>query len=179
MKEHRVSSRYAKALTTLALEQNIEAKIVEDKDHILQVLEISKELRNALDSPIVNSEKKKAILKDLFEGDIDELTMHFLLLVEEKNRENIIADIFAEFTESYNKRHNILPVTVYSAGVLSDDIKSKTIARIEKITGMKALPDYKIDPEIIGGIQIRYKDLIFDASVKSRLDKLGKALRAA
>jgi len=30
MKEHRVSSRYAKALTDVALEQSLESKVVED-----------------------------------------------------------------------------------------------------------------------------------------------------
>ncbi len=179
MREHRVSSRYARALTTLALEQNIEDRVVEDKDYILAVMNLSRELRVMLASPVVSSFKKKQILKELFESKVSELMMHFLLLVEEKNREDIIRDIFEEFEKDYNIRHNKLPVKIFSAIELTEDVKTKTVKRMAEITGKTIIPEFIIDESIIGGITILYNDLFIDASVKSQLEKLHSSLKAA
>ncbi len=179
MREHRVSSRYARALSTLALEKNMEEKVVEDKDYILGVMSVSRELRVMLASPVVSSFKKKQILKELFESKVSELMMHFLLLVEDKNREDIIRDIFEEFEKDYNIRHNKLPVKIFSAVELTEDIKSKTVTRIAEITGKTIIPEFTIDKSILGGITMLYDDLFIDASVKSQLEKLHSSLKAA
>lgn len=178
MREQRVSSRYAKALSVLALEQGIEEDIVADKNYILRSLASSRELRTTLNSPIISSYKKKAILKELFESEVSTLMMNFLLLVEDKNRENILSNILEEFTKDYNIRHNQVPVVINSAYELSDEMKDKTVSRMNEITGMTILPEFKLDANIIGGITIRYDDYIFDASVKSQLEKLHRSLLA-
>ena len=100
-------------------------------------------------------------------------------LVEDKNREGIIRDIFQEFEAAYNIRHNKLPVKIFSVHQLSDDIQTKIVERVAKITGKTIMPKFLIDKSIIGGITLLYDDLFIDASVKSQLEKLHRSLRAA
>ncbi|OYT14437.1 MAG: ATP synthase F1 subunit delta [Bacteroidetes bacterium 4572_77] len=96
-----------------------------------------------------------------------------------KSREAILVDIFNEFTNIYNNRHNILPITISSAYEMNEEEQQKIVARIADITGKTILPVYKIDKTIIGGLSIAYDNLIIDASIKSQLKKLHRSLLAA
>lgn len=176
MREQRVSSRYAKALTDLAIENKIEFDIKNDLDLIKKAVNESRELLNYINSPIIRSFKKKEVFTELFSPKIHNITMMFLKLLAEKGRESLVFDIIEEFNIEFNIRHKRLPVEIMSANDLSEDIKTKTIEKIESITGMTVLPTYTLDKSIIGGLMIRYADIIFDASIKSKLNNLHSVL---
>ena len=46
-------------------------------------------------------------------------------------------------------------------------------------TGLRVTMERRVDPAIIGGVVLRVRDRIVDASVRRRLDLLGRDLRAA
>jgi F-type H+-transporting ATPase subunit delta len=48
--------------------------------------------------------------------------------------------------------------------------------RIEKATGLKARIDARVDPAIIGGLVLRARGVLLDASVKRELDEIHRAL---
>jgi F-type H+-transporting ATPase subunit delta len=61
-----------------------------------------------------------------------------------------------------------------------DEAQRKAIGqRLEELTGEKVQLDEVVDPDLIGGIAVRIGDQLYDASVRSRLERLRARLTAA
>ena len=62
-------------------------------------------------------------------------------------------------------------------------IDDKTADKIQKqlaaATGLAVVVDRTVDPTILGGVVLRVRDRLVDASLRRRLDLLGRDLRAA
>jgi len=72
----RIASRYAKSLLDLATEQGKVDKVLEDMKTFNEAA-AQRDFELVLKSPIIKSDKKQAILKEIFGGQFDELTMIF------------------------------------------------------------------------------------------------------
>ena len=66
MSSYNISTRYANALMALATEKNILKEVADDMQLVFNGIAGSKELRTILKSPVINPEKKEAILNSIF-----------------------------------------------------------------------------------------------------------------
>ena len=73
MIESKVARRYAKSLFGLALERNVADVIYKDMELVHATCAVSRELVALLRNPIVQSDKKAAILKALFGSKVNEM----------------------------------------------------------------------------------------------------------
>ncbi len=174
MSVFRISYRYANSLMLLAEEKDILKKISDDADLIFNTLYASKELRAVLKSPVVKSTDKKALLEKIFQNKISSDTESFINFVVEKNREDILFDIFKEFLVLVDKKNGVVKAKVVSAIDLNDQIKQKMVVDLEKKTNKKIAANYHVDPNVIGGFIVRIEDTVYDASVKNQLNLLRK-----
>ena len=67
-------------------------------------------------------------------------------------------------------------VTVESAAALADGEKDNITNSLRKKHGDDLNFEYKVTPDLLGGLRIQVGDNVFDSSVKSRLDRLANAL---
>ncbi|MFP4369022.1 MAG: ATP synthase F1 subunit delta [Candidatus Kapaibacterium sp.] len=176
MTEHRVSSRYAKALLDIAKEQKATDDVYNDLKAVQRIIGSSRELENMLHSPVVHHWQKKKVFEEVFKDIIGEITMKFLSLLADKGREFLIKDIIAEYEQLYNRLNNRLPIGISSAIELNDDLKEKVLAKFRDYTGKTLLPEYHVDESLKGGIKVRVGDLVFDASVSRQLEQLRQRL---
>jgi len=176
MNEKKVSSRYAKAIYGLAKENNLQDEILKDFSLIMKTINDSKELGTLVDSPIVSSDKKFIIFKEIFGDSISKISFDFIKLLCKKARENLIADIAIEFELIYNEANNRLPVIIYSAVELDEDAKKQIQAKLTEWTKKTILSEYKVDISLKGGLKIKISDWLFDASIQNQLEKLKIAL---
>lgn len=176
MNEKKVSSRYAKAIYGLAKQNNQQDSILADFHLIVSTTEQSRDLKKLLESPIVDSNKKLDILKEIFSNSVSELTMHFLKLLTEKSRESLFEAIALEFEELYNIEHNKLPVTIYSAVSLDELAQNEIQQKLAAWTKKSIIPNYELDESIRGGLKVKINDWVFDASIQNQLKKLRKVL---
>jgi F-type H+-transporting ATPase subunit delta len=176
MNEQRVSSRYARALLETAREEGLSDKILADLEDVRNTINQSHELRAMTLSPVIQFWRKKKIYQELFESRLHKLTLNFIMLLTEKNRENLIPDICFQYEAQYNELNNILPIEIDSAVELPEKIKEKIVDKIGKRTNKKIIPDYKIDTALKGGVLIKINDWVYDASVKNQLEILFKKL---
>ena len=119
MSIHRIASRYAKSLVDLAVEQNKLERIKEDVSTFKEVTKI-RDFYLLLKNPIVKTEKKAAIVKQLFEGKYDELTLAFLDILIRKGREAHLPEIAEEFLIQYKHIKHISSVKVTTAKPLTE-----------------------------------------------------------
>src|SRR4051812_20488466 len=102
-----VASRYAKSLLDLAVEKGQLDAVYADMLQIKEIAGNSKDFINFLNSPIINSDKKIAALKAVFEGKLSAMTSGFLTIVTSKRREAVIPQMAESFIEQYRTHKHI------------------------------------------------------------------------
>jgi F-type H+-transporting ATPase subunit delta len=66
-------------------------------------------------------------------------------------------------------------VTVESAVALDDETRQRVVAGLANQYGPDLVVQYKITPELLGGLRIRVGNDVFDGSVQGRLERLANA----
>src|ERR1035437_4629020 len=107
MKGTRAAVRYAKALKELALEQSVLEKVYDDMKLISSVCQNNHDFAVVLNSPIIKTDKKQAILKEVFQGKICKLTEYFIHILAAKRRESYLEAITIEFVKQYKEHKKI------------------------------------------------------------------------
>lgn len=176
MTEQRVSSRYATAILETAKLDKLEDKIYEDLNYVSKVINVSKDFKTVLKSPIIYHWQKKNIFKDLFEEKISPLAFKFMLLLIDKKREALLDSIIKNYFAKYDELKNRLRVDVVSASELDDSIKSKINTKLEEYTKKTIICNFRINKDLKGGLQIQIDDWVFDASIKTQLELLRQRL---
>jgi F-type H+-transporting ATPase subunit delta len=74
------------------------------------------------------------------------------------------------------RRRGLLEATVTSAAPLDEEERAALAARLRAMTGQDVETQERIDPTLLGGIQIRMGDRLMDGSVRGRLERLRASL---
>lgn len=178
MTNQQVATRYAKSLLDLALERNELAAIKGDVDSLIE-MGSNRDLAMVLESPVINSTKKKAIFTELLDkAGVSELTKTFVSVLITKGREADLIGILDAFDEQYKTLNKITTVYITSAVELSEENKNaiteqlkaagKTEANVELLT--------RVDPAILGGFILEFDGKVYDASVAHKLNEIKKTL---
>jgi F-type H+-transporting ATPase subunit delta len=129
-------------------------------------------------SPYFSSAEKRDGLTKVLDGAEPEL-INFLELLAEKHRVPVIYRIERQFDALWKKENKRLGVTVTSAVELDPEIAKRIGAEIEKQTGNKVELESRVDTDIIGGLVLQVGNMVLDASIRNRLDKLRKNIAQA
>jgi F-type H+-transporting ATPase subunit delta len=140
-----------------------------DRDRNLQVF---------LFSPYLSSNDKKEGLRRAVTGAEPEFS-NFLELLVEKGRMPDVFRIRKEFDELWKKANRRLDVTVTSAIELDPAVVGRIGEEVERQTGEKIDLSSEVDGEILGGIVLRVGNMVLDASIRTRLEKLRKSVASA
>lgn len=171
MRLSRASSRYAKAILSLAIDENKAVAVNEDMKNILVTISNNKELRNFLSSPLVKEEQKRGGLRQIFK-DAGDVTMKTFDLLVDNKRTDILLDVATSYIvlfEDMNKREI---ATVTTAVAISADLEMKVLARAKELAGKEVTLEKIVDPSILGGFVLRVGDKEINASVNNKLGEL-------
>ncbi|EMR01816.1 ATP synthase F1 subunit delta [Cesiribacter andamanensis] len=170
--ESRVASRYAKSLLDLAVERGELEAVQQDMQLLHTTIRQNRQFELLLTNPIIRSDKKKAVLTALFRGKISLMTGKFLEIISNKNREDVLPGIAAEFLRQYRSYKGITRAQVITTFPLSPELRSRFMAIVAEITGNQVELEEKIDKDLIGGYVLRIGDRQIDESLKSKLEEL-------
>jgi len=137
-----------------------------------------RELQVFLFSPYLSSQDKKEGLARAITGAEPEF-VNFLELLVEKGRMPEVFRIRREYDELWKKANRRLDVTVTSAIELDPSVVGKIGEEVERQTGEKVELSSEVDNEILGGIVLRVGNMVLDASIRTRLEKLRKSVASA
>jgi F-type H+-transporting ATPase subunit delta len=129
-------------------------------------------------SPYFSSAEKVDGLKKALDGAEPEL-LNFLELLAEKHRLPVIYRMERQYNGSWAKENKRLGVTVTSAVELDPEIAKRIGDEIEKQTGNEVELESRVDDAIIGGLVLQVGNMVLDASVRNRLEKLRKNIARA
>ena len=176
MKGTQVAVRYARALFELALERR-ELEIVFGDMRLLHDTCVgSRDFRLMLKSPIVATDRKENIFRELFGKQISGTTLSFLLLLVRKRRERFIHPIADAFIEQFQDHMKILPVKVRSAVPLSVGMRTRLAGVMKKYTDAAVELEVTVDPEVIGGFLLSWKDKQIDTTISHEIERLKRGV---
>ena len=167
-----VSRRYAQALTEEAQKAGSLEAVDADVAVLTETLDGSRELRLALTSPVVPQRKKEAVLQALFGGKLSDLSLRFLTLLVEKQRDGQIPGILDAYRALRDERTGTVEATVRTAKPMSADERDQLQAALEARAAATVRMRVEIDPALIGGLVVRLGDTVFDRSVRHQLQTL-------
>jgi F-type H+-transporting ATPase subunit delta len=174
MRETIVASRYAKSLLDLALEQGQLEKVYADMKLILDVCRENADLTVFLKSPVINTDKKKSVLKQIFSGKLSPMTDAFINLMVSHKREMHLEYIAAEFLKQYKSHKKILTAVITTASGLDAALRSQVMELVKKSASSEVELEEKVDKSLIGGFVLRIGDKQVDASILRKLQELRK-----
>lgn len=172
MSGSRAAHRYAKAILSLAIEQNKETEVNNDMVLITKTLDENKDLQLFLNSPVLKSEIKKSALKELFSSKISALSLNLLNLLLDKKRITILLDVAKKYTAIFDTFKGKEIAYVTSAVALTDELNIQILNKVKALTGKNATIENTVNPDILGGFILRIGDIQYDASVANKLQLL-------
>jgi F-type H+-transporting ATPase subunit delta len=176
MENTKVAMRYAKAIYPVAKSGGYVDAMRQDLERIVGLMKISTDFRLLMHSPIIPQHKKIKVFDEIFKDKISKETEMFMKLIFEKNREMLVGSIYKCFINLYNIENGIIDCQVYSATELLPAAKDKLNAFVQNATQMKPSPEYLIDKTAIGGVKLKIHDVVYDATIKTKLAELHRSL---
>jgi F-type H+-transporting ATPase subunit delta len=169
---------YARALFEAARDNDVLDRVHDELGEFADALEEERNLQVFLFSPYFSSEEKKDGVKRIV-SDADERLVNFLELLAERHRMPALFRIRRTFDAMWAEENKLLPVTVTSAVDLDESLVKDIGKRIEEQTGRQVELSSKVDPGVLGGLQVRVGNMVLDATVRNRLEQLRKQVARA
>lgn len=179
MKEETLPKVYAEALLELAIERGETERVREEVFYLASLPRAQGPVRAFFESPrIVGSEKAKALDRAL-RGRLSDTVVNFVLLVVKKGRTIFLRDILEQFLVLHDRRigliHAVAATAVPLSTVSSDALRQALEAKLKRRVEIHN----KVDPEVLGGLVVRYEGMVADGSLKSALQKIAAGMQAA
>jgi F-type H+-transporting ATPase subunit delta len=173
-----IADVYARALFEVAKDGAVLDRVHQELDEFADALETDRNLQVFLFSPYFSSEEKKDGVTRIV-TDADERFVNFLELLAERHRMPALFRIRRAFDSMWAEENRLLPVTVTSAVELDEGLVNDIGKRIEEQTGRQVELSSNVDPNVLGGLQVRVGNMVLDATVRNRLEQLRKQVAKA
>ncbi len=173
-----IAEVYARSLFEVSQEHDALDEIHDQLGQFADVLADNRQLQVFFFSPYFSSGEKKDGVSKVIEGG-NEYFVRFLEVLAEKHRLPVLFRIRREFDVLWAKEHRLLEVSVTSAVDLDEETVKLIGAKIEEQTGRTVELTSKVDADLIGGLVIRVGNMVLDASVRNRLERLRRSVATA
>lgn len=172
-----VTRRYATALADVVLHSGETEKVKNELKSWEDMINSSVELKAAFGNPSIAHNKKEGVLEGLLQKTSpSRTTANFLRVLLQNSRLTELSEINERFDSVLEERSGTVHGIVASAHELSPDEKEALRTNLEKVTAKRVRLDYKIDPNLIGGVVARIGSTVYDGSVRTQLEHLREEL---
>ena len=177
MSQAPVADRYARAIFELGVETGQLAPITEQVRRFAQVYAGSDELRAVLENPIVEVEKRSAVLADVCARlGLMGNALNLIKLLASRKKLRAVPDIARRLDRFTDEQAGVVRATVTSAKPMPDSFYQKLTAELEAATARKIVLERREDPSLIAGFVTRIGDNTIDGSVRGRLTEIERQL---
>jgi F-type H+-transporting ATPase subunit delta len=172
-----ITTPYAEAFLQVAESRKETDEVVDQAKAVLALWQQSPELREAMASPVLEVEAKKAALEKLFTDQLTPSFVNLLKLLADRQRIGVLDAVLERLLELYREQRNIALATVTSATALSDEQQAELSKKVQAVAGTDKLEiNLSVDPDLIGGFVVKVGSKVIDASLAGQVRRLGLAL---
>lgn len=172
-----ISVRYARALLKCAMELNLEDQVYQEMITLADQYNHVPELRSTIDNPMLDKDKKQALLQAACGKNLSELTERFIHLVLHEGRDNVMQMMATSYITLYRKQKNIISGRLITATTVTPEVEQKMKQMVQSKSQGTVEFQTEVDPDIIGGFILEYDSYRMDASVQTKLHNILKELK--
>ena len=169
---------YAEALFEVGRDKGKLDALQQQLGQFADAVDRNRDLQVFFFSPYLSSAEKKEGIERAISGAEPEL-INFLELLVDKHRMTEVFRIRRELDELWKQENRRIDVTVTSAVELDPSVVEKIGQEVERQTREKVDLSSEVDGEILGGIVLQVGNMVLDASIRNRLEKLRKSVAQA
>ena len=174
-----VATRYAESLFLAAKAQHRLDETLEQLRLLGWLLHRQPLLREFLFNPDVDPDDKVGVLERALKDSWSDLARAFLRMVLAMDRAEALPGIVEAFQEAVDADQGRLRVTVRSAHPLSEERLKRLRERLERREHKTIELEARVDPTLLGGLQVQLDHRLIDGSVRRQLDELRQRLTSA
>ena len=173
---NQIAKNYADALYELAQDEWVDPQISEQLWQVRELLEANPAYVGLLSSPNLSAEERLAALDEAFGGRVHPYLLNFLKLLCERGHIRELKDCAVRYRRRRNADLGILDAVAITAIPLGDELRERLRHRLQTVTGKQVDLQYRVDPQILGGIRLEYDGKALDGTVRTRLAGIEKTL---
>ncbi len=173
-----ISSRYARALLSFAIENGEEQRVYAEMQHLSDSFMKLPKIQQTLQNPVVSNDNKLKLLLAAVavEGKVSASTSRFCQLILDQNRCDIMQFVASSYIAQYRKYCGITK----SRFIVPASVSDATLARMKTIVqqAVNGQVEFEtvVDASIGGGFILEYDTYRVDASLKTQLQKISKGM---
>jgi F-type H+-transporting ATPase subunit delta len=167
---------YAKALFMLAEEEDTCEATLLDLRTVIAAVKKNESYLELLDTPALSKEEKLSLIDEAFKS-ISVSVVNFIKILCEKRFVRILPSVLKEYEALYDEKFGILRVEAISARPMSHEQLEALREKLEKEKQKTVVLTNTVNPEILGGLKLRFSGVQLDGSLKTRLDKIEASLK--
>ena len=176
MRANVVSKRYGIALYGVAKEAGqTETLLTEYKDFV-GICNDNDGFLSFILNPLIKKEEKIKVFTKLKGKVFSDTLYSFFVLLSKKNRLPIIIEVYDVLKELYMEEKGEVEAEVLVATKINEQVKKDIEKVLNRITKKNVTLDVNVDPSIIGGLVVKVKSDLYDASIKGQLDRIRENL---
>jgi F-type H+-transporting ATPase subunit delta len=172
-----IARSYAEGAYALAEKHKIHEEFVRGFA-ALDVMLSDPMVRTFLESPRIDRQVKKRVLRSVLTDSVHALFLNYVLLVVDKRRQRLYGTIADQYRAIVDEAAGRLHVRVTVARDPSPELEADIRKRLSEIFGKTVIPHVTVDEKILGGIVVRQGDAIIDGSLRRRLMTIRRRLMA-
>lgn len=176
MRDETVAKSYAETLFELADRNEALQEYGAAIDTVAGFLEEQPRFRLFLETPRIEDEDKKDVVRKAFGDALPKNVLNFVLVTIDKRRQRLLRSIATQYHALLDARMGREHVQVTVARPVDDETRRVITEQLSSALGTEAIPHIRVEPGIIGGLVIRTGDTIYDGSVRRQLDAMRRQL---
>jgi len=172
-----IANRYARALADVVVERGETDEVVKELIGFGRMMSENPQLRDVFASPVIATERKRAVLDELLTRiDLRQTTANFLRLLLDNSRLHDLDQMLNALSRELDARMNIVSAEVTTAREIGQEEKAALQSQLKAATGKEVRLQFRTDPAIIGGVVTRIGSLVYDGSIKNQLAQMKRRL---
>lgn len=169
---------YARALLGAALRDQASEQVIDQLRVIVtDALGGNPKLAAAFESPRVSAAEKSRIIDRLFGDSVHPVLLRLMKVMADRGRLGFLAAVSQAADALHDEVIGRVVAEVRTAVPLSEELRNEVTQRLSQSLGKQVRLQESVDPSLVGGMVIRVGDTVYDSSVASRIDKIGRAAR--
>lgn len=170
------SDAYAAALIQVAKAEGSLDTVEDELFRFARTLESNDELNMTLSDVSIPLDRREGIVADLLETRTSPITVALVQFVLAIGRGSDLVDIIDRLVEAAAEERLEVMGEVRAALPLSQEQETRLSAALSRATGKRVSLKVVVDPSVIGGLVARVGDVVFDGTIRHRLEQLREAI---
>lgn len=166
---------YARALFEAAGTADKAQDFVQPLAEVCAAFEQVPELQRAMVTPTVAPETKTAILDAVLNQlGVTGMVARFVHVLQGNYRTEHLPAVVEVYRDIVDRAQGRVRATVQTAAELDEAARASLMRVMEEVVGAEVVADFEAVPELLAGFRVQVGSKVFDGSLSSQLEQLGR-----